>query len=150
MHESFMHFAISAIHCLRFVIGHSPTCLLSIIVRYGYGAVCNTEATTESGLPYIGAIAKFQIPQSSTDPLLTPTFHNFKKGEFGGEAVFVARDGGEMEDDGWLVLLVHNVELDCSYFYVIDARDMEGEPVAKITLPQRVPWGLHGLFVPSN
>lgn len=111
--------------------------------------MCDAEATTEAGLPYSGAIAKFRIPQSVADPLLDPIFHTYKKGEFGGEAVFVAREAGEGEDDGWLVTFVHNVELDCSYFYVIDARDMEGEPVAKIRLPQRVPWGLHGLFVPA-
>ena len=129
---------------------HSPSILFSVsIARYGYGAVCDAEATTEAGLPFSGAIAKFRIPQSSADPLCHPIFHKYKKGEFGGEAVFVAREAGETEDDGWLVTFVHNVELDCSFFYIIDARDMEGEPVAKIRLPQRVPWGLHGLFVPA-
>lgn len=33
---------------------------------------------------------------------------------------------------------------------ITDAKKLESDPVAKITLPQRVPYGFHGPFVPKT
>ncbi|HIL81698.1 MAG TPA: hypothetical protein EYG54_10630, partial [Myxococcales bacterium] len=32
-------------------------------------------------------------------------------------------------------------------FVVLDATDMTKDPIAKVTLPQRVPYGFHGNFI---
>jgi carotenoid cleavage dioxygenase len=48
------------------------------------------------------------------------------------------------EDDGYLVLFVHDAATDCSDFLVYDARTMAQRPVAAVKLPQRVPHGFHG------
>ena len=34
-------------------------------------------------------------------------------------------------------------------FVILDAGDIAGEPVATLQLPQRVPFGLHGAFIPG-
>jgi carotenoid cleavage dioxygenase-like enzyme len=66
------------------------------------------------------------------------------------EASFAPRDGGDGEDDGYLVNFVTN-ELDStSEFWVTRARDIEGGPVARVSLPQRVPPKFHGRWLPAS
>ncbi len=50
------------------------------------------------------------------------------------------------EDDGWLLSLVYDGAKHRSHLYVLDARDLEGEPVAIAHLPHQVPYGFHGMF----
>ncbi|KAJ0809660.1 putative oxidoreductase [Helianthus annuus] len=66
---------------------------------------------------------------------------------FGGEPFFVARDSSVEEDDGYLVSYVHDENSGESRFLVMDARSPNLEVVAVVKLPQRVPYGLHGLFI---
>jgi carotenoid cleavage dioxygenase-like enzyme len=65
-----------------------------------------------------------------------------------GEPVFVTRQGGTAEDDGWLVTYVHDLAAGTAEFVVIDAQDFDrGEYVARVPLPQRIPFGFHGNWV---
>jgi carotenoid cleavage dioxygenase-like enzyme len=64
-----------------------------------------------------------------------------------GEAVFIPR--GEAEDDGWLATFLYDPVADTSDLALLDAARIEDEPVALIRLPQRVPQGLHGTWVPG-
>lgn len=69
---------------------------------------------------------------------------------FGGEAFFVSRDPEDSnleEDDGYLVCYVHDESTGETRFLVMDARSPDLDVVAAIKLPQRVPYGLHGLFI---
>ena len=68
-------------------------------------------------------------------------------GRAAGEPVFVARPGSTEEDDGWLVTFVHDGNDDSTDFVVIDARDFARGYVARVRLPQRVPFGFHGNWV---
>jgi len=68
-------------------------------------------------------------------------------GRCAGEPVFVARDGGTAEDDGWLLTFVHDVGAGTAELVVIDAADLERGCVARVALPQRVPFGFHGNWV---
>ena len=68
-------------------------------------------------------------------------------GRAAGEPVFVGRPGGTAEDDGWLVTFVH--EADRSEFVVLDAQDFDRGYVARVPLPQRVPFGFHGNWSPD-
>lgn len=45
------------------------------------------------------------------------------------------------------VTFVHDEVSDETHVHIIDVKDFEGEPVAKIRLPQRVPYGFHGTFM---
>ncbi|KAI0536097.1 retinal pigment epithelial membrane protein [Xylaria digitata] len=77
------------------------------------------------------------------------------KGWYAQEARFVARQGASCEDDGWLLTFVFDEsQLDergecgeeaVSELWVIDAKNMR-DVVARIHLPQRVPYGLHGAW----
>jgi carotenoid cleavage dioxygenase-like enzyme len=71
------------------------------------------------------------------------------------EPRFVPRENGVSEDDGWLVSYVFDenqleINGDCksgakSELWIIDAKNMK-DVVAKVQLPQRVPYGLHGTW----
>ena len=71
-------------------------------------------------------------------------------GRAAGEPVFVARPGGSDEDDGWLVTFVHDGNDQSAEFAVIDARDFARGYVARVKLPQRVPFGFHGNWCPDR
>ncbi len=71
-------------------------------------------------------------------------------GRAAGEPVFVARPGSTDEDDGWLVTFVHDATDDSAEFAVLDAQDLARGYVAQVKLPQRVPFGFHGNWVPDR
>ena len=73
--------------------------------------------------------------------------HNSGKGRSGGEAVFVPSPNPTSEDEGWLITFVYDTTEDTSELVVVNAQDMTGEPVARVLIPQRVPYGLHGAWV---
>lgn len=68
-------------------------------------------------------------------------------GRAAGEAVFVAKEGATDEDDGWLLTFVHDLNNETTDFVVMDAGDFDRGYVAKVTLPQRVPFGFHGNWI---
>ncbi|HEX5613885.1 MAG TPA: carotenoid oxygenase family protein, partial [Acidimicrobiia bacterium] len=52
-------------------------------------------------------------------------------------------------DEGWLLTYVYDRRTEQSAFTVLDATDLASGPVASVTLPQRVPFGFHGTWVPT-
>jgi carotenoid cleavage dioxygenase-like enzyme len=71
--------------------------------------------------------------------------HVFAPGHLPGEAVFVPADGGA----GWLLTYVYDAAEDRSDLVVFDAGDVAAAPVATVRLPQRVPAGFHGNWLPD-
>jgi carotenoid cleavage dioxygenase len=71
-------------------------------------------------------------------------------GRTGGEWVMVPRHDGAAEDDGWLMTLVHDAATDRSELVVLPAADPADGPVARVLLPNRVPLGFHGNWVPDH
>lgn len=71
-------------------------------------------------------------------------------GRAAGEPVFIARPGGKDEDDGWIVTFVHDGNDDSAEFVVLDAHDFARGYVARVKLPQRIPFGFHGNWVPDT
>ncbi|KAL6321444.1 hypothetical protein AAG906_016543 [Vitis piasezkii] len=67
-------------------------------------------------------------------------------GCFGGEPLFVAKDGASEEDDGYIVSYVHDEKSGTSRFVVMDAKSQTLDVVAAVKLPRRVPYGFHGLL----
>ena len=68
---------------------------------------------------------------------------------FMSEPIFVPQPGGSNEDDGWLLAMVFDAERDRSYVAVLDASNVDREPIAKLHLKHHVPYGLHGSFTPQ-
>ena len=67
-----------------------------------------------------------------------------------GEAVFVpSANGPADEENGWYLGYVYDPARNGSDLVIIDASDFSGQPVARIQLPQRVPYGFHGNWMPA-
>jgi len=60
-----------------------------------------------------------------------------------GESVFAPDPEGSAEDDGWLINAVYHDATDHTDVCVLDARDVEAGPVARIRTPRRIPFGFH-------
>jgi beta,beta-carotene 9',10'-dioxygenase len=65
-----------------------------------------------------------------------------------GEPVFVARPGGEGEDDGVLLSVGSSERSESSALAIIDAKTMA--LLASLEVPQAIPLGFHGSFARSN
>jgi carotenoid cleavage dioxygenase len=103
--------------------------------RYGYSAAGLTSGH--------GALIKHDLQRATSEvrPLL---------GAGSSEAVFVPRHPDAAEDDGWLLVVDHDPEIDRSHLLVLDAAAVTDEPVAVVELPDRVPFGFHGNWVPAG
>ncbi|HTI78476.1 MAG TPA: carotenoid oxygenase family protein [Mycobacterium sp.] len=65
-----------------------------------------------------------------------------------GEAVFVPSTAGPAdESSGWYLGYVYDPARDGSDLVIIDASDFAAQPVARIKLPHRVPYGFHGNWI---
>ncbi len=64
-----------------------------------------------------------------------------------GEAFFVPAGPGEGE--GWLLTYLYDRARKASRFVVLDAGRVGDGPLAEVELPQRVPHGFHGTWIPD-
>ncbi|MFN3214836.1 MAG: carotenoid oxygenase family protein [Henriciella sp.] len=70
----------------------------------------------------------------------------FGEQRYGSEAPFAPRIGAESEDDGYLVSFITDMKEDRSECIIVDAKDLEAGPVARIILPQRISSGTHATW----
>ena len=107
--------------------------------RFGYTVQFGTSLTGGPGFP----------------GLLQTNFENgtSKECAFGesrnpSEPTFVAAAGSDpTSDEGWIMTYVHDEKTEKTEFVILDASNFSGEPVARIPLPQRVPYGFHGSWM---
>ena len=92
----------------------------------------------------VGSVYKHDVVTGVT------TEHDFGPGRGSSEASFVARANGESEDDGWLLSYVYDAASNSSELAILDARDLARPAVARVLLPQRVPYGFHGNWIPDT
>ncbi len=78
----------------------------------------------------------------------TREVHDFGPGRIPGEFVFVPAHDGAGEDEGWLIGYVIDTNTDTSELVILDAANFTAPPVARVHIPQRIPPGFHGNFIP--
>ncbi len=66
------------------------------------------------------------------------------------EVVFVPAGDNASEEEGWLLGYFFDRAKDTSELAVFDATRVSGGPIARVELPQRVPLGFHGSWVPRG
>ncbi len=105
--------------------------------RFGYTAVF-TEGVAFGGL----------IQQDLRDGK-TRVHHEGRARHF-MEPVFVPARPDAAEDDGYVLAYVYDAERNGSDVVILHAQDFESaEPLATIHLPERVPYGFHGSWLPD-
>ncbi|KAI3453900.1 hypothetical protein Pfo_010563 [Paulownia fortunei] len=112
--------------------------------KYVYAAVISPS-------PKITGVAKLDLSLSmAKSGDCTVASRLYGPGCYGGEPFFIPREPDNPaaeEDDGYLVNYVFNETTQESRFLVMDAKSPNLEIVAVVKLPQRVPYGFHGIFV---
>ncbi|KAL9246964.1 hypothetical protein vseg_020442 [Gypsophila vaccaria] len=101
-------------------------------------------------MPKITGIVKLDVSVTQDRRECIVASRMFGTGCYGGEPFFVANNPDNAdaeEDDGYLVTYVHDENTGDSKFLVMDAQSPGLDIVASVKLPQRVPYGFHGLFV---
>lgn len=79
----------------------------------------------------------------------THQLHDYGPGRVSQEPVFVPRADDAAEDDGWVMSVVYDRTDDSSQLVLLHGQDFTGEPVCTIQLPNRVPFGFHGNWIPD-
>lgn len=106
--------------------------------RYAY----NVHITNDTTLLFDG-IVKYDTERDTSE-----TF-TFGKGRYGSEAPFAQRDGAIAEDDGYLLSFIYDERQQHSELLILNAQDI-AEPLARVIIPQRVPYGFHACWVPGS
>jgi carotenoid cleavage dioxygenase len=104
--------------------------------RFGY-----TSEVGVGGPNLHGAILKHDLDAGTTRA------HEFGPGRGGAEPLVVPKADSTAEDDAWILTVVYDPATDASELCILDAQDITGPEVARIHLPQRVPFGFHGNWV---
>ena len=87
------------------------------------------------------ALMKFDAETGQTE------HHEFGPGRYVGEGVFAPRVGSASEDDGYVICFIQDENTNQSECVIIDAQNFAGDPVARILIPHRVPYGFHSGWV---
>jgi carotenoid cleavage dioxygenase-like enzyme len=99
--------------------------------RFGYGA------GLRGSLEVAGGLLKHDLERGETIVRDEGAHRQFM------EPVFVPRTPEADEDDGWVMAYVHDARENRGEVVVLHAQDFAGEPVARVHLPDRVPFGFH-------
>ena len=98
-------------------------------------------ASSNTSEPDFKEIVKYDLKNDTSE------VYQYGNGKFGAEPVFVAAEGAQSEDEGYLLSLVYNQESDSSDLIILNAKELKSGPLATVHLPQRVPFGFHGEWV---
>lgn len=107
---------------------------------YRYGFTVGFDGVGEE--PTINLLHKFDLHSGQRSS------HSFGDARHPGEPVFVRAEGSDPNsDEGWIVTYVHDDTRNKSELIILDATEMAKEPVARVLLPTRIPYGFHGSWI---
>ncbi len=103
--------------------------------RYGYavGNIGNVGAASNG-------LLKYDLATGATEV-------NDLSGRLPAEGVFAP--AGRGEDEGFVIAFAYDPARDASDLLLLDASSFTAPPIATIRLPQRVPFGFHGSWIPD-
>jgi carotenoid cleavage dioxygenase len=111
--------------------------------RHRYGYTVHFGAGPDGG-PAFAGLLKLDLATGRS------ALHAFGAGRSAGEPVFVPAAGADpATDEGYVLCYAHDEGSGRSELVVIDASRFEAAPIARIPLPQRVPFGFHGSWIPD-
>jgi carotenoid cleavage dioxygenase len=110
--------------------------------RYGWGVTHRDGSETTLREP--GVVVKWDVVTG------TQATYDLGPDAFPSEFVFVQDGDAAGEDEGWSIGFVYNASADSSDLVILDASAPGSDPVARIHLPQRVPFGFHGSWVDDS
>ncbi|KAH8061141.1 oxidoreductase [Aureococcus anophagefferens] len=110
--------------------------------RYAY---CAASPHLADGDPFFPFHSVQKVDVAGGGPALS--WAPERPGCFVGEPVSAPRPGGSDEDDGWLLVLVHDVPNDATELAVLSARNLA--LVAELRSSGLLPLGLHGSWSPA-
>ena len=73
----------------------------------------------------------------------------FGEGDGVSEPIFVPRTPDSPEGDGFVLALVYRAAENRSDLLILDASAIDAEPLARVEIPVRVPYGFHGNWRPA-
>jgi carotenoid cleavage dioxygenase len=107
--------------------------------RYGYTV---RFGAGPDGAPRLAGLLKLDLARGSSQ------LHAFGESCNPGEPVFVPAAGADPESDqGYVITYVHDEGANRTELVVLDASSFEAKPLARVPLPQRVPYGFHGSWI---
>jgi carotenoid cleavage dioxygenase len=112
--------------------------------RHRYGYTVHFGAG-EGGSPAFVGLLKLDLASGRS------ALHGFAPGQSAGEPVFVPAAGADpATDQGYVLCYAHDEGSGKSELVVLDASRFEAPPIARVALPQRVPFGFHGSWIPDE
>ncbi|XVE81338.1 hypothetical protein DITRI_Ditri15bG0055500 [Diplodiscus trichospermus] len=114
--------------------------------KYVYAAVGDP-------MPKISGVVKLDVSKEDLEDRTVASRMYGAAGCYGGEPFFVAKEPENPEaeeDDGYVLSFVHNENTGESSLLVMDAKSADLDVVSEVKLPQRVPYGFHGLFMTED
>merc|ERR1719359_1296374 len=108
--------------------------------KFGYGALLEFRGS-QAG-PRTFAEVKIDLDSGKVAGQI-----DFGEKRRAGEVVFAPKEGGKAEDDGYLMGFLYDEAKGTSELAIYDAKTMVQKPVARILIPQRVPFGFHAVWV---
>lgn len=112
-----------------------PDSLVGQKHRFGY------MAHMSKAFPAGVGIVKYDFETDRVSEFVLPS------GQYCGEPVFAPREDASSEDDGYLLFYTYEEASNTSDFVVLDARDVEAAPLARLKLGVRIPFGFHGSWI---
>ncbi|HEY6790473.1 MAG TPA: carotenoid oxygenase family protein [Trebonia sp.] len=119
--------------------------------RYGYSAVIGEVSRATISLngdfadqAFGNALLKHDLNRGTVEA------REFGPAATAGEAVFAPASPSASEDDGYVMAFVHIPDRGAADLVILAAQDFQGEPVARIHLPARIPLGFHGSWIPDH
>jgi len=108
--------------------------------RYGYAA-----SFLNAGAPKLGSeVIKYDLEKNTSE------VHDLGSNATCQEPSFAPKRPDSPEGEGYVLVYSYDNVEDSSSLVIIDSENFSGPPIGTVKLPQRVPFGAHGNWIPNE